>query len=99
MANLDFTGKVVLITGAGGGFGLAAAQRFAEAGARLVLTDYNDKALESARQFVEQSGYQAEFHAGDVASLETHTALVQACLSAYGRLDICLLYTSPSPRD
>ncbi len=42
MASYDFTGKNVLISGAGGGFGLAAAKRFAAAGARLVLTDYSE---------------------------------------------------------
>ena len=34
-------GKVVLITGAGSGLGFADAQRLAEGGASLVLTDVN----------------------------------------------------------
>lgn len=86
----DFSGKTVLITGAGGGFGLVAAQRFAEAGARLVLTDYNEKALEPAREFVEGSGCEAHLVFGDVALEDTHKTLVETCLSAYGRLDIAL---------
>ena len=35
----DFTGKTVLITGAAGGIGIAMAERFAAAGARLALVD------------------------------------------------------------
>jgi len=90
MAQYDFSGKTVLITGAGGGFGLVAAQRFAEAGARLVLTDYNDKALEPARNLVSGSDCEAQLISGDVALEETHKTLVDACLSAYGRLDIAI---------
>ena len=40
-AALDFTGKIVLVTGASGGLGAGIARVFAEAGARLVL-QYKD---------------------------------------------------------
>jgi len=36
---LDFTGKVALITGAGNGIGRAAALGFARGGAKIVLVD------------------------------------------------------------
>ncbi|MGH7038176.1 MAG: SDR family NAD(P)-dependent oxidoreductase, partial [Stellaceae bacterium] len=39
MMNLDFTGKVALVTGAGNGIGRATALAFANSGARLVLVD------------------------------------------------------------
>ena len=42
----DFSNKVVSITGAGSGFGRLAAERFAAAGARLVLSDINPEALQ-----------------------------------------------------
>ena len=35
---MDFTGKVVVITGGGGGIGKAAAQRFLDEGASVVLS-------------------------------------------------------------
>lgn len=90
MASYDFSGKVVLISGAGGGFGLAAAKRFAAAGARLVLTDYSEDTLVQTRDFVSGSGCEAEVVAGDVAEPETHARLVETCLSRFGRLDIAL---------
>lgn len=90
MAKYDFTGKSVLISGAGGGLGLAAAIRFAEAGANLVLTDYNDNALELAREQMSKLGNKAIFHAGDVASEETHDALVKLAVQEYGQLNIAL---------
>ncbi len=46
---ISLAGKRALITGAAGGIGLAAARRFAEAGARLVLVDRDAEGLERAR--------------------------------------------------
>ena len=42
--NLSFENKVALITGAGSGMGLAAAQAFAGEGAAVVLADVNEAA-------------------------------------------------------
>ena len=42
----DAANKTVLITGAGGGFGRHMVQQFSAAGARLVLTDISDEALQ-----------------------------------------------------
>ncbi len=47
---LNFKGKRVLITGAGGGIGFATAKRFAEAGADLYLVDVDSKKLSIARR-------------------------------------------------
>lgn len=41
--------KVMIITGAGMGPGLAAANDLASKGANLVLVDYNEKSLEEAK--------------------------------------------------
>ena len=43
-------GKVALVTGAGGPMGQAVAQRLADDGASLVLTDISGTRLETARQ-------------------------------------------------
>ncbi len=50
------SGKKVMITGGGGGIGLAAAKRFAEAGADLYLVDLDRRKLSQARRSI-----QAEF--------------------------------------
>ena len=54
-----FQDKVVVITGAAGGIGLAAARRFASEGARLVLVDISAGGLEESRGAVEAAGGQA----------------------------------------
>jgi 3alpha(or 20beta)-hydroxysteroid dehydrogenase len=54
-----FQDKVVVITGAAGGIGRAAARRFASEGARLVLVDISAGGLEESRGAVEAAGGQA----------------------------------------
>jgi NADP-dependent 3-hydroxy acid dehydrogenase YdfG len=45
----DYSGQVVLITGAAGGFGRVAAAEFARAGAKLVLCDLDAEKLEALK--------------------------------------------------
>src|SRR5437773_9136888 len=46
--NMGFDNKVALVTGAGSGMGLAAAQAFAEEGAAVALVDINEGAARTA---------------------------------------------------
>jgi 3-oxoacyl-[acyl-carrier protein] reductase len=46
----NFTGRTLVLSGATGGIGRAVARLFAEAGANLVLTDYDGAALETFAQ-------------------------------------------------
>jgi len=61
--DLRFAGKVVVITGGGGGIGRAAAVRFAAEGARVVLVDLSAPALALSVAAVEKAG-------GDVLAVE-----------------------------
>lgn len=66
--DLDLTGRRVLITGAANGFGAAMAQRFHEAGARLVLADIQQQAVAEVA-----AKYQAEaivYDQADFASVD-----------------------------
>ena len=76
-------GKAALITGATSGIGLAIAERFAEEGARLLLTGRN---RESGEQLAKK--LEATFIAGDVTGHGVADDLVQRTAEQFGRLDI-----------
>jgi NAD(P)-dependent dehydrogenase (short-subunit alcohol dehydrogenase family) len=85
--NYDFKGKVALITGAGAGMGLAAAQAFAAEGAAVVLADVNENAAQSAAAQLISAGHQALALRCNVAEEAQVKAMVEKTVSAFGRLD------------
>ncbi|HKW54164.1 MAG TPA: glucose 1-dehydrogenase [Stellaceae bacterium] len=84
---MDFTGKVVVITGAAGGIGQAAARAFAKAGAKLVLVDRDAGAGEEISGAIRRAGGDARFVAADVTRSADVQAYVKAALDAHGRID------------
>ncbi|RZL94025.1 MAG: SDR family oxidoreductase [Variovorax sp.] len=83
----DFTGKTVLITGAGRGIGRATALAFAKAGARLMLTDIGVAEGEETASLVRAARGEAMFLKVDVTRETEVAAMVAATVAAYGRLD------------
>jgi NAD(P)-dependent dehydrogenase (short-subunit alcohol dehydrogenase family) len=84
----DLNGKIVLITGAADGIGLAAARLCSAAGAHLVLVDRNEAGLAVA--LAELGGLTVTITA-DVADPDTAGRYVEAAVSHFGRIDIALL--------
>lgn len=80
-----FDGKVVMVSGAATGLGLAAARRLAAEGARLSLLDVNAEGLELARS--EIAGADVLTLAADVAQEADWDAAVERTLSEFGRVD------------
>lgn len=83
---LDFTGKVVLITGARSGIGQAAAVAFAEQGAKVVLAGRSncDKTL----AIIKEAGDEGIFVQGDVSVSTDVQNIVNTTVKTYGRLDV-----------
>ena len=63
---MEFTGKVALITGGGGGIGRASALGFAQRGAQVVIVDLDQAAGEASAELVRQQGGEARFVRADV---------------------------------
>ncbi|MEM5492364.1 SDR family NAD(P)-dependent oxidoreductase [Hoeflea sp. AS16] len=83
----DFAGRVVILTGATGGFGQAAARYFAKAGARLVISDLASARLDA---LAKELGDQTVAVSGDISDPELSEQLVEKALSEFGRLDIAI---------
>jgi NAD(P)-dependent dehydrogenase (short-subunit alcohol dehydrogenase family) len=80
--------KIALITGAGSGIGAATARLFAQAGARVFVTDLKEgSGREVVQQIVEASG-RAEFARLDIAEPGQCAAVASRVLADAGRLDI-----------
>ena len=78
-------GKVVLVTGAAAGIGLACAEAFACAGAVVVMADIHEPVDQAAR--LVQAGYAAVPYRCDVSDTRAVEAMVEWIVTTYGRLD------------
>ncbi|HEY9058646.1 MAG TPA: SDR family NAD(P)-dependent oxidoreductase, partial [Aurantimonas sp.] len=83
-----FDGLSVLVSGAAGGFGRSIARAFAAEGAKLLLTDLDDAALEAAAR--DLSDTEIVTLAGDVSREATSQALVETAIARFGGLDIAI---------
>src|ERR1700693_5304870 len=84
---LDFTGKVALITGAANGIGRATALAFAKAGAKVVVVDRDVAAGEATAGIVREQGGEAKSVAADVTKSADVANYVKETVDAYGKID------------
>ncbi|WP_237151165.1 SDR family NAD(P)-dependent oxidoreductase [Pontibacter actiniarum] len=77
MTHTYFKNKAVLITGGAQGIGLGMAQRFAEAGANVIIADQDKEAGEQAVQRLERQKLEVTFIACDVSQEQEVKALMQ----------------------
>nr|XP_028604434.1 peroxisomal multifunctional enzyme type 2 [Podarcis muralis] len=95
-APLRFDGRVVLVTGAGGGLGRAYALAFAERGASVVVNDLggdfkgHGKSSSAADNVVEEIRAKGGKAVANYDSVEAGEKLVKTALDAFGRIDILI---------
>ena len=85
--SLDYTGKVVLMTGGASGIGRATALAFADHGASVVIGDVDERAAETVK-LIEQADGRAAFVETDVTVAAQVQQLVATALTKFGGLDV-----------
>jgi len=80
--------RVAVITGAGSGIGQAMARLFAGEGARIFAADVNESAAQETARIITEAGGTCRTFAVDVSRPEQVRAMVDAAISAFGRIDI-----------
>ncbi len=87
---MDFTGKVVIVTGAGGDMGTAIVKKFTDNGAKAVLMDIREEAAQKAADKLgldKEHGFCVKV---DVSDEESVKEAVKKTMERFGRID-CLV--------
>jgi NAD(P)-dependent dehydrogenase (short-subunit alcohol dehydrogenase family) len=92
----DLSGRVALVTGAGGGFGGAISEGFAEAGADLLVTDINPVTLQRTAEKVQQLGRRAVQVVGDITVMDDVQAIFARLDQEFGHIDILVTCAGPA---
>lgn len=87
---MEFKGKVAIVTGAASGMGLLTAQKLAEEGAKVVLTDVNAAKLAECTEEITGKGGNALFVKTDVRIYAEVEAAAKFTVENYGRIDILI---------
>jgi NAD(P)-dependent dehydrogenase (short-subunit alcohol dehydrogenase family) len=87
---VDFTGKIVLISGAGKGTGRGVAEAFAAQGATVAVNDVSPVNLDRTVANILASGGQVKAYVEDIAKKMPIQTLLNSVLDDFGKIDILI---------
>jgi len=94
----DFSGQVVLVTGAGRGLGRAIAEAFASRGASVAANDVSPVNLDLTLQHIQAAGGRARDYVFDVAKLMPVQNMIDQVLDDWGRIDLLVNNAAVRPQ-
>jgi NAD(P)-dependent dehydrogenase (short-subunit alcohol dehydrogenase family) len=86
--DLDFSGRVAIVTGAAKGIGYATAEQFAAAGAKVALVDVSRGEVEAAATQIDPRRERTLPLVADVAGRDQVQEAVDACVKTFGGIDV-----------
>lgn len=90
MSKINYDGKVVIVTGAGGGLGRAHSLHFASLGAKVVVNDVGIANAQKTADEIIAAGGEAIAIAGSVSDETAVAALVSEVIAKWGRIDVLI---------
>ena len=99
MAEINFDGRVAIVTGSGGGLGRTYALELARRGAKVVVNDLggsvngeggSDTAAQKVVDEIKGAGGEATPNYDSVATPEGGAAIVKTAIDAYGKVDVVI---------
>lgn len=84
---MEFEGKVALVTGAASGIGESTALLYAKNGAKVVVSDVDDKGGQETVDKIKEAGSESIYIHADVSKSEDCRKMVEKTVATFGRLD------------
>ncbi|MEY4493791.1 MAG: hypothetical protein RL355_1140 [Actinomycetota bacterium] len=85
-----FEGKVIVVTGSGGGIGTAIAQRFARESGQVVVTDTNIEGAEATTKSIVDEGLKAVTIIADISNRDACYKLIEDTVAKFGKIDVLI---------
>jgi NAD(P)-dependent dehydrogenase (short-subunit alcohol dehydrogenase family) len=85
-----FEGKVIVVTGSGGGIGTAIAQRFARESGQVVVTDSNVEGAEATTKSIVDEGLKAVTMIADISNRDACYKLIEDTVAKFGKIDVLI---------
>lgn len=85
---VDLSAKTAIVTGGAKGIGLGIVRRLSEAGATVVIADYDIDVARSAAEELSQQGRKVKDYEVDVAEEDQIKSLIDYCTEEFGSVDI-----------
>jgi NAD(P)-dependent dehydrogenase (short-subunit alcohol dehydrogenase family) len=95
----DFADKIILVTGAGKGFGRMIAEAFSSCGASIAAHDLTPINLDETIAHIQNKGGKAKDYLFDIAKKMPAQAMVEQVMADWGRIDILVNSLSVQPRN
>jgi 3-oxoacyl-[acyl-carrier protein] reductase len=87
---IDLKDKVAIVTGSGRGIGKSIVTAFAKAGAKVVVSDINEKDVQDVAKELESQGFEAMGIAGNVTKYEDCENLINRTKEKFGKVDVLI---------
>ncbi len=91
----DFSGRVVIVTGAARGVGRAMVRQFVDAGAKVIAADRDAEGLSGTVDGMSDDVVRTV--TADVSTPDGAKSIVQSAFDAFGRLDVCVNNAAVAP--